>query len=1602
MVRSNEALGVPARARGRRHHLGGATTKALAAATAALLAVPALSVLPASAATLPAATRPAAPVRLVRFGLAPQLPAGAHVVATPRATERLSGALALKPRDPAALAAYAASVTNPHSTLYKHYLARGRFETAFGPTKATLSAATSALRHDGLDVTGVSGNGMLVNFSGSVARVSRAFDTRLADVRLASGHTALTNLEAPALPSTLGPEVQSVLGLSDVATPVALGVEKPAFPRPAGLSGARPGKIAEASTNSQAPQACAAANEAASLFQGVTDSTLAGTYGLNGLYDAGDLGGGQTIAIYELEPFYMSDIVTFDKCFFPTGRPGGLPNVIAIDGGQPHGESSGEATLDIEDISALAPDATIDVYEAPGTTYGSIDQYNAMVTSDTARVLSTSWGFGCETQVNEEIPGYQQLEENIFEQAAIQGQTLFSAAGDDGDDGCAGHEDAPVAPDLSVSDPADFPYVVSVGGTTMTETSEPPQQVVWNDGAQSGAGGGGISQDYAMPSWQLNAASYLGVASNPYTTGAAAATYEACDSTANDGAGLAPGTLCREEPDVSALADEYTGITVFGQEFDSYGLKGWATIGGTSEAAPTWAAILTDIDASSYCGSGADPVGFASPALYGVASTSQAEYLASFTPITEGNNDVFGNEGGAFEANPAGGYSMAAGLGTPDVTNPGVTSGVGQGLAYNLCTFAAPSSTTRPIVSAVVNSSTPSDANSGPLSGGNLVTITGTNLAGATSVSFGSTVVSGAAITADSATSVTVTAPARQVGPAVTFNGGSVPVEVTTPGGTSAPSAAAQYVYTATAPDPGAPTVDGVSPYGGPQSGDFADGGAGPVTIFGSGFTGATSVSFGGVPVASGNFTVNAAGSEISVTRVPAYSSATLCATGTPISDVCQVQVVVTNAIGSSATATILPPDGSTLANGTTPADEEGYPAATEYDYFAPPVISSITEDGSQFGDDETITGTGFDELGTQWVNMGPATESSSEAEIVANTSTEITFETLGVPSPGVEPVTVPDVTLQTMAGLSNAVSYTYSGNPVVTGLSVSGGLTTGGETLTITGQGFTGAGGVGDGVFNGPAVQFMSDVFGPATVYLPNVTSVSSTTISLTTPANLPGPYDVEVCTASSCSSPNPPADTYTYSYPGVPVLAAVVSPTTGATVASGPAHGANTVALVGSDLSGAVAVHFGTVAATTFSNVANILPSGNPNELQVVVPPGVAGSTVAITVTTDGGANGAPVTSPTSGAPTYHYLASTPSGPASVTATAAGGTVAASFTAPASDGGSPVTHYVAKLVSHPEVAVLATRVLPASATSVGFLAPPGTSDTVNVTAYNARGMGLTTVSSVVSPTLGDNGYLVVGADGNVVARGSLVNHGSFGDAAAMTAGHVVGIAATPDAQGYWVATASGAVQAFGDAKNYGDLYSDGFSGLTGSHPIDAPIVAIVANDRGSGYWLVNELGQVFTFGATGFYGDSHASLSPVVGMAVDAAGTGYWIATSDGAVLDFGSAKNLGGISVSGERAVVGIAATPKGMGYWLVSRDGALANFGNAGRFGDTYSAGFTGLRGAHRIAAPIVAMVVTPGGHGYWFVAMNGTVYHFGTAQNEGPAGRSVVPAVGGAI
>jgi hypothetical protein len=641
-----------------------------------------------------------------RVGTAPAAVRGAHRIGALAASARIHVDVMLAPRNKAALQDYATNVSSPGNSLYRHYLTVGQFAARFGPTPAGIRAVESSLRKAGLRPGRLASDHVTLPVTATAGQFARAFSTGFQRYRLPGGRIAFANTRAPMFPAAAARYVQAVVGLDDLSLPQPLGLATPAGNRalPAGPRALRQSPHVVTG----GPQPCTAAVNAASAQGAYTADQLASAYDFSALYAAGDEGAGVTIAVVSYQPNLTSDIAAYQSCYGTDTTV----NYMEVDGGPGgFGEPAagyGESALDIEDLIGLAPMATIDVYQGSLSTAGAstffVDDITAVVDSS-AQVASMSYGT-CEDSDDLAAEG------TLFEQAATEGQSWFTAAGDSGSDNCA--DDS-----VDVLDPASQPYVTGVGGTSLTSIS-PPTQTVWNESAiQGGAGGGGISAYWAMPAYQSSARASLNVIN--------------ADSSGSP-CGAPSGSYCREVPDVSASADPYHGYLI-------YWGGSWQAIGGTSAATPTWAAFTALTDASAACGG--TPIGFANPVLYQAAAEN---YSADFTDITTGNNDYTpsGYTGGLYPAGP--GYDMASGLGTPN----------GGALAQALCTPLAVTVTSPGSQTATVGAPVASLQITATDSGGGALTFAAAGLPPGLSIS-STGLISGTPITAG-AYPVTVTA----------------------------------------------------------------------------------------------------------------------------------------------------------------------------------------------------------------------------------------------------------------------------------------------------------------------------------------------------------------------------------------------------------------------------------------------------------------------------------------------------------------------------------------------------------------------------------------------------------------------------------------------------------------------------------------------------------------------------------------------------------------------------------------------------------------------------------------------------------------------------
>ncbi len=531
--------------------------------------------------------------------------------------QHISLSVGLQLRDANGLKQYVQDITNPKSLNYHRYLTPAQVSDVFGPDKTTYNALLQFLQQSGFTIKATYKHRLLITFSGTVGQVESVFHVQINNYTAPDGHQFYANSTDPLLPASLAGAILSISGLNNALHWQHASLDERNLP-----SNSHPASVS-----------CLGHGNSY-----LTPDQTASAYNLNGLYNAGYSGEGQTVALFELDTYQLSDLTNYASCFghahpaIQTVVTGSDP--VPTDGGVV------EVELDAELVLSAAPQLGIlRIYEAAN---GPSD-YNAewaQIVQDAPPVVSTSWG-ECESDLGQQEA---QQENAFFMEAVAQGQNIFAASGDSGSAGCAFDQNPSNI--LNAGDPAAQPFVTGVGGTKLTlNGSVYGSETTWNDPPPdnpSGASGGGISQYWQSPTWQTAP----GVI-NSYTSGTP------CNAP--------QGAFCRETPDVSLNADPYIGYLIY-CTVGAAGCpnSGWIVVGGTSAAAPMWAAMMTLTNEMSLK-MGAFNLGFVAPLLYQVGN-NQSNYSASFHDITSGNNDYNNLNNGAYPATAT--YDMATGLGS--------------------------------------------------------------------------------------------------------------------------------------------------------------------------------------------------------------------------------------------------------------------------------------------------------------------------------------------------------------------------------------------------------------------------------------------------------------------------------------------------------------------------------------------------------------------------------------------------------------------------------------------------------------------------------------------------------------------------------------------------------------------------------------------------------------------------------------------------------------------------------------------------------------------------------------------------------------------------
>lgn len=525
-------------------------------------------------------------------GQTPPVVASLRAIDSVPASNQLHLAIGLPVRDPVALDRLLQKIYDPASGSYHQYLTPAEFAKNFGASEADYQAVIHFAETSGLRVTGTHANHLVLDVAGSVADIEKTFQVKMRVYNHPKEKRTFYSPDAePSVDASLALPILSISGLNNYSLPQPASVRLTPTSQPPG-----------------APTQVGSGPGGTYMGKDFRLAYVSGTK-LNGT--------GQSVALVEFDGYYSNDIAAYETT-------AGLPPVslvnVPVDGGVSGPSANAnqviEVSLDIEMAIAMATNLShVLVYEEPESIFNWPDMLTQIADDNLAAQISCSW-------FNPYSPGPDPTSEQIFQQMAAQGQSFFTASGDD--DAFAG----------SIPFPDDSPHITIVGGTTLTNVTRSGAwsgEAAWNRGLDSSSGqyigtAGGISLNYAIPSWQLGINSFL-----------------------TDGGS----TTARNIPDVALTAENI---------FVKYGNGFSTTVGGTSCAAPLWAGFMALVNQQAVT-NGRPAVGFINPAIYEIANESI--YSSAFFDITNGNN-TWPSSPNAFYAGP--GYDLCTGLGSPKGT----------------------------------------------------------------------------------------------------------------------------------------------------------------------------------------------------------------------------------------------------------------------------------------------------------------------------------------------------------------------------------------------------------------------------------------------------------------------------------------------------------------------------------------------------------------------------------------------------------------------------------------------------------------------------------------------------------------------------------------------------------------------------------------------------------------------------------------------------------------------------------------------------------------------------------------------------------------------
>jgi subtilase family serine protease len=508
-------------------------------------------------------------------------------------TKTIDVVIWLKIRNQAALDKLAGDLYDPESAKYHRWIKPAEFAGMFAPAAEDRATVERFFSSNGLSVVEVGAKNMYVRARGSVANVNRAFHVQLNDFQF-RGQTLYANTSEPVITGAAGPLTRAVYGLHDLkyTHPIEIQSVKPAKRGAAQTSAAVGGGI-DAATAPFISSECFSRTETESFKNnadsypyvtlkgagyaatagalggcGYTPPEIHAAYNLTKLYDEGYDGTGQTIVIIDWcgSPTIRSDANAFSAAY-------GLPPLTNFSIINPSttptcGAPDPEINLDVEWAHAIAPGATIDLVVPPSPTFADVDtaEFFAVINA-LGSVISGSYGAEELNLAGAEV----QTENLINEIAAVQGISANFATGDDGD---YTFDEPDIFPP-SVSAPADSPYATGVGGISLALKSN--NTIEWQSGW--GTNVTPIIEGAVYDPPTEFGFFYAGSGGGPSGVFAKPAFQHKLKGSA------------RLLPDISWLADPFTGGVILISEPFQVPAQVYEIAGGTSLACPMFSAL---------------------------------------------------------------------------------------------------------------------------------------------------------------------------------------------------------------------------------------------------------------------------------------------------------------------------------------------------------------------------------------------------------------------------------------------------------------------------------------------------------------------------------------------------------------------------------------------------------------------------------------------------------------------------------------------------------------------------------------------------------------------------------------------------------------------------------------------------------------------------------------------------------------------------------------------------------------------------------------------------------------------------------------------------